>query len=180
MIKNSDGTPYTLGGSLNTFDPQNPDLTLLDDLFLESLQINGVPVLIYPVLIQMTSFDKLYAEDRSKLWAQIPTELNAFMEPVTNQNYQNVFGIDSPGDIVMEFSRKQLMEKLNGLPKVGSRIFVPFRRENFIVVQRNMGAMRAWHTVSIQIVAQHFQTSSTDASGTPSANTKTNTDIQID
>ena len=67
MLKNPDGTPYKPTGSLEQFDPDNPERCLWNDWDAEWIKIYGSPVFYYEVFIQTGSLDKLYREDRGKI-----------------------------------------------------------------------------------------------------------------
>lgn len=158
MILNPDGTPYRLSGSLNQFDPASQDINLLNTLDAEITEISGSPVFYYEVFIQVNNtVDMLYREDRGKMWSPIPIQLFATYDPVASQNYQNMFGIDGPDEIQLEFNYRDVLQRLGKPPKVGSRIFTPHLRENWEIVQRNLAEFKLWSTFKLQLICKRFQ-----------------------
>jgi hypothetical protein len=130
LLKNPDGTPYKPTGSLEQFDPDNPERCLWNDWDAEIMKIYGSPVFYYEVFIQTGSLDKLYREDRGKIWSNNPITLYASYEPVAGQNYQSAFGIDSPDEVIFDFNYRDVVKRIGHPPKIGSRIFTPHRNED--------------------------------------------------
>jgi hypothetical protein len=129
------------------------------------IRIYGSPVFYYEVFIQTGSLDRLYREDRGKLWSNNPIMLYASYEPVVGQNYQSTFGIDSPDEVIFDFNYKDIMQKIGHPPKVGSRIYSPHRKENWVIIQRNAGEMMLWSQMRMQVLCQRFQESVTTGEG---------------
>ena len=165
MIKNSDGTPYKPVGSLEQFDPDNPERCLWNDWDAELIKIYGSPVFYYEVFIQTGSLDKLYREDRGKLWSNNPITLYASYEPVVGQNYQNAFGIDSPDEVMFNFNYQDVLKRIGHPLKIGSRIYSPHRKEDWVVIQRNIGETMLWSQLRLQVLCQRFQESVTTGEG---------------
>lgn len=165
MIRNSDGTPYKPVGSLEQFDPDNPERCLWNDWDAEIIKIYGSPVFYYEIFIQTGSLDKLYREDRGKIWSNNPILLHASYEPVVAQNYQSAFGIDSPDEVIFDFNYRELIQKIGHPPKVGSRIHTPHRNENWVIIQRNVGEQMLWSQMRMQVLCQRFQESITTGEG---------------
>lgn len=165
MLKNPDGTPYKPVGSLEQFDPDNPERCLWNDWDAEWIKIYGSPIFYYEVFIQTGSLDKLYREDRGKIFSDNPITLYASYEPVVGQNYQNAFGIDSPDEVIFELNYREVLQKVGHPPKIGSRIYTPHRGENWVIIQRNIGETMLWSRMRIQILCQRFQESVTTGEG---------------
>lgn len=166
-LKNSNGSPYKPVGSLDQFDPDNPERCLFNAWDAEQLKIFGSPVFYYEVFIQTSSLDKLYREDRGKIWSNNPITLYASYEPIAGQNYQNAFGIDSPDEIVFDLNYRDVLEKIGHPPKIGSRIHTPHRNEDWIIIQRNAADMMLWSQIRIQLLCQRFQENITTGEGKP-------------
>jgi hypothetical protein len=166
MIFNCDGTPYVLGGSIDQFDPNNSDIGLLNQYDQEITQISGSPVLYYEVMIQVGNrMDPLYREDRSKIWNPTPVKLYAFYTPVPTSNFVNMFGIDAPDEIQLEFNYLSVLKVLGHPPKIGSRIWTPQLGESWVVVQNGFNNYQLWNTFKIITTCQRFQESTTTNEG---------------
>ena len=102
MIRNPDGSPYTVSGMLRSFNPCN---TTEKDIFnqydAEIIKINGSPIYYYELFMDVNNIDPLFLESRNKIWSQQPVLLYGFYDPITSQNFMNMFGIDSPDTDVM-------------------------------------------------------------------------------
>jgi len=172
MLRDQNGNCYRTAGSMQQFDPNNPDLNLFNHWDAESIRIGGSPIYYFECLIQPQSIDQLYLEDRGKIFSQIPVELYAFYEPIASQNAQGTFGIDSPDEMIFELNYDYVLKTLGHPPKVGSRIFTPHLRENWVIVQRNTGEFKMWNVLRLQILAQKFQESVTTGEGKVTQNSK--------
>ena len=173
MIRNCDGTPYTLSGSLNTFDPTNPEHFLLNSFDAEIVEIAGTPILYYEVFIQRQTIDPLYREDRGKLFSNNPITLNGFYEPITSQNFMNQFGIDAPDEIQFQFNYRAVLKAIGHPPKIGSRLYTPHKGENWVITQRNVGDFFLWGELRLILITQRFQESVTTGEGRVTQGTST-------
>src|SRR4051812_11720331 len=122
MIKNCDGTPYQVGGCFRMFDPNNPASGFINSLNANLFEIAGSPIFYYEVFIQVSQIDKLYLEDRSKLWSNDPVQFYGIYEPIEQQNPSGAFGIDGLGDILIECNREAVINAIGHIPKRGSRL----------------------------------------------------------
>jgi hypothetical protein len=165
MLRDCNGRPYKTLGSLQQFDPENNVHNLFNLWDQEAIKIGGSPIMYYECLINFTTIDKLYGEARDKLFSSSPIQLWGFYEPVPSQNYQNTFGIDSPEEMVFEFNYRAVLTAIGHPPKRGSRLFTPHKRENWIVIQPNMGEWKMWGELRIQLLCQKFQESITSGEG---------------
>jgi hypothetical protein len=161
MIRNPDGSCYHLTGSLQQFDPENPEHKLFNMWDQEIIRQGGSPVFYYEVMIQPNTVDPLYVEDRGKLWSVHPVELWCYYDPQPNQNNQGLFGIDAPDEMIFELNYRECLEKIGHPPKIGSRLFTPHKRESWVIVQRNDGEFKAWGQLRLQLICQKFTESST-------------------
>jgi hypothetical protein len=164
-IRNCDGTPYKLSGSLNLYDPTSPEHFLLNSFDAEIIQIAGTPILYYEVFIQKQTIDPLFREDRGKLFSTNPVTLNGFYEPIASQNFLNMFGIDAPDEIQFQFNYREVLKAVGHPPKIGSRLYTPHKGENWVIVQRNVGDFFLWGELRLTIIAQRFQESTTTGEG---------------
>lgn len=165
MIRNCDGTPFRCVGSLQQFDPENPEFELFNQWDQEVIGIGGSPILYYEVFIGKNTIDPLYREDRGKLFATKPVELYGYYDPVAAQNYQNMFGLDSPDEIKIEFNFRSVMKVIGHPPKIGSRIFTPHKRENWQIVQRAVAEFKMWGELHLILMCSRFQESTTTNEG---------------
>lgn len=164
-ICNPDGTPYQVSGSLQQFDPGNPDLALFDIWDEEAIEQGGSPIFYYEVFIQPQTIDPIYWEDRGKLWSNDPVQLFCYYEPIASSNNQGLFGIDSPDEMVFELNYHAVLNTIGHPPKIGSRIFTPMLRENWEIIQRNLAVFTMWNTLHIQLICKRFQESTTTGEG---------------
>ena len=165
MLYNSDGSQYKVVGSLQQFDPANPETNLFNLWDQEIIQIGGSPIMYYEVFIQSQTIDPLYQEDRGKIWSNIPVQLWAYYDPVEQQNFQTAFGIDSDDEITFELNYRQVLNTLGHPPKVGSRIFTPQKRENWEIIQRKVSEFRLWGELRLKLLCQRFQENVTTGEG---------------
>jgi hypothetical protein len=165
MIRNTDGTPYHVIGSVQQFDPGSPDNDLFNLWDQEAIQRGGSPVYYYEVFISQQAIDPLYLESRAKVWSQHPIELFCFYEPIPSTNTLGLFGIDAPDEMVFEFNYQDVLQRLGHPPKIGSRLFSPHLREHWEIVQCNTGEYKAWNVIRIQVICKRFQESLTTGEG---------------
>ena len=165
MLYNLNGTPYQVVGSLQQFDPTNPEHNLFNLWDEEIIKIGGSPIFYYEVFIQSQTVDPLYQEDRGKIWSTVPVQLYAYYDPVEQQNFQTAFGIDSPDELIFELNYRATLNALGHPPKVGSRIYTPAKRENWEIIQRKVGEFRLWGELRLKLHCQRFQESTTTGEG---------------
>jgi hypothetical protein len=164
-LRNCDGSPYRVSGSLAQFDPDNPEHLLFNMWDEEAIRIGGSPIMYYEVFIQSGTVDPLYKEDRGKIFSDSPIPLYGYYEPVPSKNLVNAFGIDSPDEMIFEFNYAAVLKAIGHPPKIGSRLFTPHLREHWVIVQRNMGEYKMWGNLRLQLLAQRFQESVTTGEG---------------
>lgn len=164
-LKDLCGRSYRVSGSLQQFDPENPDINLFDSFDAESIQIGGSPIFYYEVFIQKQTIDPLFREDRGKIFSNQPIQLYGYYEPIASQNYQNMFGLDSPDEIKFEFNYRAVLKAIGHPPKIGSRIFTPHKRENWVIVQRGVAEFKMWGELHLVLMCSRFQEDTTDGSG---------------
>lgn len=164
-VLNPDGSVYQVAGSIQQFNPSAPELCLFDMWDQQAILQGGSPIFYYEVLIQSGSIDPLYLEDRGKIFNNNPIQLYGYYEPITSQNFQDVFGIGGPDDIVFEFNYTAVLKAIGHPPKVGSRIYTPQRREDWVVIQRNVAEFKMWGILRLQLVCTRFQESVTTGEG---------------
>jgi hypothetical protein len=165
MLLNSCGTPYQAAGSIQQFDPENPELNLFNLWDQEIIQMGGSPIFYYEVFIQEGTVDPIYWEDRGKIFSNNPIQLYCTYEPISSTNDQGAFGIDSPDEMLFELNYKAVLDAVGHAPKIGSRLYTPHLRENWVIVQRNLGEFKLWGAMRLTIIAQRFQESVTTGEG---------------
>lgn len=166
VIKNPDGTDYRVAGSIQQFDPESPEFDFFNMNDQEAIQMGGSPVFYYEVFIQMQTVDMLYLEDRGKIWSNNPICLYAFYEPIPSQNMMTTFGIDAPDELMFDFNYKDVLSKIGHPPKIGSRLYTPHRRENWVIIQANVEEFKVWGELRLQLMCQRFTESLTTGEGT--------------
>src|SRR5689334_7619863 len=121
-IKNCDGTLYQLSGDFTFFDPLTRENELFNQYYAESIRIGGSPLYYSELLVQKQTTDKLYLEDRGKIFLDPPILLYCTYQPIPSSFNQGVFGIDSPDDIVFELSLTDTLNRIGHMPLIGSRL----------------------------------------------------------
>lgn len=165
MLRDSNGKPYQLTGSIAQFDPENPDHDLINLWDQEQIELGGTPIFYYEVHIQRQGIDPLYREDRTKIFSPCPVQLYGLYEPIPSQNFMNMFGLDGPDEMQFEFNYRAVLKAIGHPPKIGSRLFTPHLRENWQIIQRNLGEFKFWGALRLTIIAQRFQESTTTGEG---------------
>lgn len=160
-----DGKPYKAVGAHRQFDPENPEHCLFNLWDQEIIEIGGSPIFYYEVFIQSGTIDPLYREDRGKIFSNNPIQLFAIYEPIPSQNYQNMFGLDSPDEMMFEINFRAALDAIGHLPKIGSRIHTPHKREDWRIIQRNAGEFKLWGEIRLQLLCDKFQESVTTGEG---------------
>lgn len=164
-INNPDGSVYKVSGTLQQFDPANPEHDLFNLWDQESIEIGGSPLFYYECIINLNSIDELYVEARDKIYNPCHVCLYGYYEPIPSQNYMSVFMMDSPDEIMFEFNYRHVIRQLGHLPKIGSRIWSPQKRENWRIIQRNVQTFKLWGELRLQVMCERFQESLTDNNG---------------
>lgn len=158
-ILNPDGSIYKPTGSLTQFDPESSEHDLFNSYDQEVIEIGGAPLFYHEVFINMNTIDELYTEDRGKVWSNHPICIYGYYEPVPAQNFMSTFGIDSPDEMMFEFNYQHVLSKIKHPPKIGSRIYSPHKRENWVIIQRNLEVYKLWGELRLQLICQRFQES---------------------
>lgn len=164
-IRNPDGSPYEVSGSIEQFDPDDPQHELFNLWDQEAIRQGGSPILYYEVVISPQMIDKQYMEARGKIFSQFPVQLYCSYDPKNAQNLVNAFGIDAPDELEIEFNYRDVLQKVGHPPKIGSRLYTPHLRENWVIIQRNLGEFKMWGALRLTIIAQRFQESTTTGEG---------------
>lgn len=150
---------------MQQFNPEANEHNLFNQWDQEIIQIGGSPIFYYEVLIQRQTIDPLWREDRGKIFATNPIQLYGLYDPIASQNYMSVMGVDAPDELQIEFNYKAVLKAIGHPPKIGSRIFTPHKRENWVVVQRNLGEFKLWGELRLFLIVQRFSESSTTGEG---------------
>lgn len=164
-IKNLNGCNYQPTGSLTQFDPENPEHDLFNVWDQEVIEIGGSPLFYYDVFININNIDELYVEARDKIYSQNPIQIYGYYDPIPSQNMMSVFGMDSPDEMMFEFNYRHVLKTLGFAPKIGSRIYSPHKRENWMVSQRNVEVFKLWGELRLQVMCIRFQESLTTGEG---------------
>lgn len=153
----ANGRPYAPTGSLQQFDDGLPEHALFNEWDQAAIKQGGSPIYYYELFVNMNNIDPLYLESRTKIYSPTPVCLYCYYEPVPSQNFQSPFGIDSPDDMLFEFNYLSVINTLGHVPKIGSRFFTPFLRENWVIVERKTSEMKMYQVVRLQCLCQRFQ-----------------------
>lgn len=164
-IYNTDGSPYKISGSLTQFSPNSVEHDLFNVWDQEAIEIGGTPLYYHELFINVANIDQLYVEARDKLWAEQGICIYGYYDPVPSQNFMSMFGIDSPDEVMFEFNYRHVLKTLGRPPKIGARIFSPHKRENWVIIQRNVEVFKLWGELRLQVMCQRFQESLTTGEG---------------
>lgn len=166
MLRNSDGTPFKLKGEFITYDPNNKSIDLQNKYDAELIRINGTPIYYYEVIIDTSVVDPEYNEARAKLFNPCYTILWAFYQPPDQVNMSGLFGIDNPDEeVTFELNYKAVKDCLGHIPKIGSRIFTPHRRENWIIIDYKLANFQLWSAFRLILHCRKFQETVTTNNG---------------
>lgn len=165
VIHNPDGSVYQTTGSLTQFDPGNPEHDLFNLWDQEVIEIGGSPLYYYDLFINFQNIDALYVEARDKVWSPVPVCIYGYYNPIPSSNMLGVFGSDGPDEMMFEFNYRHVLKKLCKPPKIGARIFSPHKRENWVIVQRNVEVFKLWGELRLQVMCTRFQESLTTGEG---------------
>jgi len=165
MICKPDGTPYTTLGSRQQFDDSAPEHALFNQWDQEAIRMGGTPIYYYEMFISSNTIDPMYLEARGKLFSNNPVELWGLYEPIPAQNAQTAFGIDAPDEMTFEFNYRATLDAIGYPPKIGSRLFTPFLKENWVIIQRALGEFKMWGVVRLNLICQRYQESTTTGEG---------------
>ena len=176
MLFNKDGTAYKLAGTRQQFNDRSADLALFDIWDQEAIKIGGSPIYYYEVFIQPQTTDPLYMEDRGKLWSTVPVELWCVYDPMASTNTQTAFGYDSPDEMKFEFNYRAMLDAIGHKPKIGSRLRSPFLKEDWEIIQMNLGEFKMYKALRAELFCKRFQD---DAVSGPSISTQKDIDYKI-
>ena len=164
MIYRNDGKPYAVTGSRQQFDDGLPEHELFNTWDEEAIKIGGTPLFYYELFIDTNNIDPIYLESRAKIYSPNPIQLYGYYEPVASQNMQTAFGIDSPDEMIFEMNYRAVLRDVGHVPKIGSRIFSPFLKENWVIIERKTAEFKMYQVLHVQLICQRFQED--DVSGT--------------
>lgn len=165
VILNPNGSKFVPIGTLQQFDPENIEHDLFNVWDQESIEIGGSPLFYYEIFINVNNIDQLYVEARDKLWSGHPIKVWAYYDPIPSQNMMGAFGIDSPDEMMFEFNYRHVLTHIGHAPKIGARIYSPHKRENWVVIQRNVEVFKLWGEIRLQVMCGRFQESLTTGEG---------------
>lgn len=164
-IYNTDGTRFDVSGNLAQFDPNNPRKDLFNRWDEDVIAIGGSPLFYFEVFIQFQTVDKLYLEDRGKIWSNIPITIYGYYEPVEPQNPSTMHGIDGPSDVMFECNYSAVLRTIGHMPKRGSRINTPHLNENWVIVDTRLAQFQYWSVTHLQLICERFQENLTTGEG---------------
>ena len=165
-IKNPDGSSFKLSSTLQQFDPESKEHDLFNVWDQEAIEIGGTPLYYHEVFINVNNIDELYVEARDKLWSEHPVCIYGFYDPKPSENMMTAFGIDSPmTEMMMEFNYRHVLSQIGHAPKIGARIYSPHKRENWVIIQRNVEVFQMWGELRLQVMCNRFQESLTTGEG---------------
>lgn len=164
-IFQEDGQPFELKGteSLQTFRPEdNVDFNQFNEWDKEQIQLGGSEVIYYRPYID-SNFDPVYMESRDTIIAQEGYSIYSVFQPVRPTQDFNMFGIDSPDEIIMNFNLSQWKELIGEMPKIKGLFFTKFENNWWEVVQSDHAEeYKIWRKYRLQVVCRKYQKSTID------------------
>jgi len=100
------------------------------------------------------------------MFSNHPIQLWSLYDPVSQQFYLTPFGADSQDEVIFELNYRETLDLIGHPPKIGSRIYTPHKRENWIILERKLGEYKMWGELRLQLVCERFQESTTTNEGT--------------
>lgn len=141
----NDGRPYQPLGKLAAYNPNSAQNKLFSQFDAEAIRLGGSPILYYECLIQFSTLDKLYMEDRGKVFSPCPIQLYAYYEPPDQVASSGIFGVDTPDmEAIFETNSDATIAAIGHPPKVGSRIYTPHLCEDWVLVDRRQAEFKGW------------------------------------
>ncbi len=165
MLKNPDGSAFNVVGSLQQFDPENPEHCLFREWDQEAIRIGGTPIFYYEMFIQTQTLDPIHREDRGKIFSSHPVQLYGYYEPVDAQYYQNMFGVEGLEEMVFDLNYQEVLNALGHPPKIGSRLYTPHLRENWRIIQPTLQEYAMWGGLRLRLFCIKFQESISTGEG---------------
>lgn len=157
MIFRPNGQPYITLGSRQQFDDGLAERDLFNRWDQEAIRIGGSPIFYYEMFIQEQTLDKVYLEDRGKIFSNNPVQLYGYYDPIAAQNFMGVHGMDSPDEMVFEFNYRAVLDAIGHPPKRGSRLKSPFLKEDWFVIEGKLAEFKYWQVLHIQLHCTRFQ-----------------------
>jgi hypothetical protein len=163
-IKNPDGTPYQVLGSLSQFNVTSNDNKLLCRWNSELSNIGGATIFYYRLYMGTTKIDNLYVECRSKIYNQVPVQMKAVYEIATSGFQMNMFGLDGSLDsTTFMFNYNDFLQSMNQRqPYAGDLIYTTFRKQWFEVQNMSITGFQRYNQVQLQVFATKLQENLTD------------------
>lgn len=165
MLRDKNGQPYKPQGSIQQFDPESTQHCLFNLWDQEAIKMGGSPIFYHEVIINAGDIHPTYLEARSKLFNPVPIQLWAIYEPSPQVNFQDAFGLDSPGQVIFECNYQDVLKRIGHPPKLQSRIHTPHKGEDWEILQLITGEYKMWGELRLQIVCEKFQDSVTMDAG---------------
>jgi hypothetical protein len=78
--------------------------------------------------------------------------------------------------MIFELNYRATLNTLGHVPKIGSRLFTPFLKENWVIIERKTGEFKMFGVVRLQLICQRFQE---DAVSGTSTNESASVDYKI-
>ncbi len=171
-IFREDGTPFQVAGRFQQFNPNGPQNIQFTRWDEEVIRIGGSPLLYYECLIQFSTLDKLFLEDRGKIFSPCPVQLYAFYEPPEQVAGSGLYQVDTPDmEVIFECNYNAVIRDIGHLPKIGSRIYSPHLCENWVLIDRRSAEYRGWGVLRMHLHCRKFQETNTNNNGQVTKNT---------
>jgi len=108
----------TLEGAteLSLFDPQNPDLNLLNLVDEEQIRLSGSKILYYKYFQSQGTVDHVYMEEREKVLHSEPVTVFGHYNPTAIEENLTQFGIELTNDQMFIFNKSSIETSLGRSP----------------------------------------------------------------
>lgn len=124
----------------------------------------GFPIVVTGVLKPDTKVERLYLEDGCKVFnSQTPILLYGFYDYPSEGNYMNMFGIDAPDEMEIEFNEENVLKKLGMLPEIATVLRI--EDATWTVIQRKRIYNRFIGRYRLSLTVTRYQESVTTGEG---------------
>ena len=115
---------------LNLFNENNPDIQYFNKMDQEIIELGGSDM-YYIKWYQSDNYDKLFEEDREKLYGPEKILLRGHYPPIPLNQEMSKFGVNFGNDQQFTFNKDYLLKKLGCEPKPGDIIQPRFQNVYF-------------------------------------------------
>lgn len=133
-----------LDSELSLFDPNNPDINLLNLVDDEIIRLGGSKLLYYKYYQVDNDFDEVYMEQRNKTIASDPVIVYGHYEPRALEENLTQFGIELQNDQVFVFNKDYIERRLSRRPHPGDIVMPKFQNQKYEIFEVQEDSFEAY------------------------------------